>query len=100
MSVIQADWRMPPDAWRSHHPWSDLSPAEGPEGHEIERQLGNLWRHRHAAESIHSSVDPKTFDEEITYRSVPPKRSYVVRVVCVEVRKGEPRPFAVDDLTE
>jgi len=40
------------------------------------------------------------FQGDIDYQSVPPKRSYAVRVVCVEVRKGEPRPFSVDDLIE
>jgi hypothetical protein len=44
--------------------------------------------------------DLETFPGEIAYRSVPRKRSYVVRVACVEVRKGEPRPFSLNDLTE
>ncbi|MGA7500817.1 MAG: hypothetical protein WBX00_29150 [Isosphaeraceae bacterium] len=100
MSVIQTDSGMSPFSWPSHDPWRDLSPAEGPEGLEIQRQLGNLWRHRRSAESIRLSDDLETFQGEVAYRSVPPKRSYVVRVVCVEVRKGEPRPFSLDDLTE
>jgi hypothetical protein len=100
MSVTQADSGTSPLSWPSHDPWRDLSPAEGPEGLEIQRQLGNLWRHRRSAESIRLSGDLKTFQGEVTYRSVPPKRSYVVRAACVEVRKGEPRPFSIDDFTE
>ncbi len=81
-------------------PWADLSPAEGPDGLEIGRQLGKVWRHRQSAESIRLSDDPDEFEGDVDYQSVPPKRSYPVRVVCVEVRKGEPRPFSLGDLIE
>ena len=37
-------------------------------------------------DSLESVADPAN-DE---YQSVPPKRSYAIRVVCVEVRRGEP----------
>jgi hypothetical protein len=100
MSVFQADPRVSPFSRPDNSPSADLSPAEGPEGLEIGRQLGNVWRHRQAAESIRLSDDLESFQGEVAYRSVPPKRSYVVRVVCVAVRKGEPRPFSIDDLTE
>jgi hypothetical protein len=100
MSVIQTDPGMAPFSWPGRDPWRDLSPAEGPEGLEIQRQLGNLWRHRRSAETIRFSDDPNNFQGEVAYRPVPPKRTFVVRALCVEVRTGEPRPFSLDDLTE
>ena len=42
MSVIQTDSGMSPFSWPSHDPWRDLSPAEGPEGLEIQRQLATI----------------------------------------------------------
>jgi hypothetical protein len=100
MSVIEADERSSSFSWPGHDPWGDLSPAEGPEGLEVQRQLRNLWRHRQSATAIGLSDDATQFEGALDYQSVPPKQSYTVRVVCVEVRKGEPRPYSLDDLSE
>ena len=91
---------MSPFSRPDNRPWAELSPAEGPEGLEIGRQLGNVWRHRQSAESIRVSDESDDFQGDVDYQSVPPKRSYTVRVVCVEVRNGEPRPFSLGDLIE
>jgi hypothetical protein len=100
MSLIQTDPRVSPFSRPDNRLWADLSPAEGPEGLEIGRQLSAAWRHRQSAESIRLSEDPEDVQEDFEYQSVPPKRSYAIRVVCVEVRRGEPLPFSLGDLIE
>ena len=55
MSMIQADSGMSSYSWPSHDPGAIFPRPRDPRAYEIQRQLGNLWRHRQSAESIRSS---------------------------------------------
>jgi hypothetical protein len=61
-------------------------------------QPRNLWRYLQSVRAIGLSNDEDELQAGLGYQSVPPKRSYVVRVVCVEIREGEPGRYCLDDL--
>jgi hypothetical protein len=61
-------------------------------------QLRNLWRSLQSVRAIGLSDDEDELQADLDYQSVPSNRSNVVRVVCVEVREGEPGRYCLDDL--
>jgi hypothetical protein len=77
---------------------------QGPEGRQLHLKADEAFRHwGERAEFIIATIDlfiaggDEDDDEELSYVSVPPKRTIYVRTRYVFRGKGKPRPFELED---
>ncbi|HEY9871928.1 MAG TPA: hypothetical protein V6D12_00715 [Candidatus Obscuribacterales bacterium] len=63
------------------------------EGQKLAEITETIWQHLTAVEQL---LESYTSIDEISYRPMPPKRSFTVRVRYQDKGRGEPLPYSLD----
>lgn len=80
--------------WRIVDTESSLQP-QGPEGQQLHRKADEAIQHwAERAEVLIAEPDDAVV---VSYLSVPPNRTFLVRTRYIYAGKGEPMPFQLDD---
>src|SRR3989442_914625 len=77
--------------------WDTSSLPQGPEGQMLANALMAIWMQVRETEWFAEFLRTEGAAEEITYRPVPPRRSYTVPVRYEFRGRGKPLPYPLDE---
>ncbi|AFY81952.1 hypothetical protein [Oscillatoria acuminata] len=72
----------------------DMPDFQSAEKQKLAELTEAIWQKLIAIEQLQEALED---DSEVTYRSVPPKRTFTVRMLCQFKGRGQPRKYPIDD---